>query len=71
MYTKLTTMVLITTLAAVLITSVTLAGADDASAKKKQKIKQSNKNCEDKCSNHASQIQGDNNRVSIKIRQSD
>ena len=68
MYTKLTTMVLVATLAAVLITSATLAGADDASEKKKQKIKQSNKNCEDKCSNSASQIQGDNNRVSIKIR---
>lgn len=67
MYTKLTAIVLVAVLASVLITSATLAGADDASAMK-QKIYQKNKNCGN-CQNLASQIQGHGNNVAISQSQ--
>jgi hypothetical protein len=66
MYAKVTAIVLVAALAAVLITSATLAGTDDASAKKKQKLKQINRDC-GQCANAASQIQGDGNDVSIRV----
>jgi archaellum component FlaG (FlaF/FlaG flagellin family) len=62
MYTKLTALVLVAALAAVLITS-TLAISDDADAKRKSKsqsIFQKN-NCFSNCQNTASQIQGSGN----------
>ena len=66
MYTKLAAIVLVAALAAVLITS-TSAITDDADAR--QRIKQSNKNCGN-CANAASQVDGNNNDVSISISQS-
>jgi len=67
MYTKLTAIVLVAALAAVLITSATLAATDDAEAKKKQKIMQKNENCSGSCSNKKSQVDGNGNRVSISV----
>jgi hypothetical protein len=77
MYSKITTFVLVAAIAAVLITSVTLAMTDDADAKKKKKrsggfsqsSSQSN-NCDfPQCQNAGSEIQGDGNAVSISQNQ--
>ena len=71
---KLTALVLVAALAAVLITSATLAHTEDADAKRKrggnsQSSVQVN-NCESgKCQNADSQIQGDGNAVVIRQSQ--
>jgi uncharacterized membrane protein len=67
MYTKRIAIVLVAALAAVLITSATLATNDDAEAKKKQKIEQKNEKCNGSCSNKKSQVDGNGNRVSISV----
>ena len=69
---KLTALVLVVALAAVLITSATLANTEDADAKRKrggnsQSSVQVN-NCERNCQSASSQIQGSGN--SVVIRQS-
>lgn len=76
MYRKLTALVLVAALAAVLITSATLANTEDAFAnhkKKKGGNSQSSvqvNNCgSGKCQNAGSQIQGDGNSVSISQSQ--
>ena len=76
MYSKITTFVLVAAIAAVLITSVTLAMTDDADAKKKkrsggisQSSSQSNNCAFPQCQNAGSQIQGDGNAVSISQNQ--
>lgn len=76
MYSKITTFVLLSAIAAVLITSATLAMADDADAKHKKKRGGNSQssvqvnNCAfAKCQNAGSQIQGDGNSVSISQSQ--
>ena len=79
MYTKLTAIVLVGALAVVLITSATLAGADDANAKRKrhgnhggdnnQASSQVNNCSNSQCQNANSQIQGSGNAVSINQNQ--
>jgi hypothetical protein len=83
MYTKLTAVVFVAALAAVLITSAILARADDANANKgshrnnggnshNTQINTQINDCSDSnCSNSASQIQGNGNHVSIRTHQSD
>jgi hypothetical protein len=74
MYRKLTALVLVAALAAVLITSATLANTEDADAKRKkggnsQSSAQVN-NCKSgKCQSASSQIQGDGNTVVIRQNQ--
>ena len=75
MYRKLTALVLVAALTAVLVTSATLAMTDDANAKHRHKksgnsqsLSQSN-NCFSKCQNAGSQIQGSGNSVSISQSQ--
>jgi uncharacterized membrane protein len=76
MYSKMTTFVLVAAMAAVLITSATLAMTDDALAKHKKKKGGNSQssvqvnNCgSGKCQNAGSQIQGDGNSVSISQSQ--
>jgi Ni/Co efflux regulator RcnB len=69
MYRKLTALVLVAAVAAVLITSATLANTQDADAKRKrggnsQSSVQVN-NCERNCQNAGSQIQGSGNSIVI------
>jgi archaellum component FlaG (FlaF/FlaG flagellin family) len=71
MYTKLTAIMLVAALAAVLITS-TIALSDDANARKNrnsQSLSQVNNGCS-QCNNVGVQNQGDGNSVAISISQS-
>jgi hypothetical protein len=69
MFTKSMAVVVVAALAAVLISSATLAAIDDANARKKsQTISQSNRDCSS-CQNLASQIQGKGNAVTISASQ--
>lgn len=67
MYTKLSAIMLMAALAAVLITSTTLAATEDAEAKR-QKLEQKNKDCNN-CANVGVQNQGRGNSVSISVSQ--
>ena len=76
MYSKITALVLVAAIPAVLVTSATLAMTDDALAKHKKKkggnsqsSSQSNNCAFAKCQNANSQIQGDGNSVSISQSQ--
>ena len=72
MYTKLTAIVLVAALAAVLITSTTISLSDDADARKNrnsQSLSQINSGCS-QCNNVGVQTQGDGNSVAISIGQS-
>lgn len=76
MYSKITTFVLVAAIAAVLVTSATLAMTDDADAKKKKKRGGNSQssvqvnNCgSGNCQNAGSQIQGDGNSVAISQSQ--
>ena len=70
MYTKLTAVMVVAALSAILITSATIALSEDADARGKkrssQNIEQSNKNC-GQCANAASEIDGNGNNVGIAI----
>ncbi len=66
MYTKLTALVLVAAIAAVLVTSATIAMTDDADAKRKsQSSVQINKCGFAACQSVSSQIQGSGNKVFI------
>jgi hypothetical protein len=76
MYSKITALVLVAVIAAVLISSATLAMTDDAFAKHKKKkggnsqsSSQVNNCAFAKCQNAGSQIQGSGNAVSISQSQ--
>ena len=78
MYTKLTAIMLVAALAAVLITSATIALSDDADARKKrnsnsnsQSLSQSNGGGCEQCSNVGVQQQGKGNSVAISVNQND
>jgi hypothetical protein len=71
MYSKITTFVLVAAMAAVLVTSATLAMADDADAERKKRGGNSQNsvqvnNCDSRnCQSASSQIQGKDNKVVI------
>ena len=74
MYTKLTAIVLVGALTAVLITSTTIALSDDADARKKgnsQSLSQSNGGDCRQCANVGVQQQGKGNSVAISVNQED
>jgi hypothetical protein len=78
MYTKLTAIMLVAALTAVLITSATIALSDDADARKNrnrnsnsQSLSQSNGGGCEQCSNVGVQQQGKGNSVAISVNQND